>query len=224
MLPIAPEAPRFYRILQRVILNLVRLLTRPEVVGLEHIPACGSFILATNHLHVLDLPVAFAYVPRCMTVFAADIRRGRITGRIMQLATRTIFVARGEVDRRALGEALTVLKAGGAMAIAPEGTRSRTGGLLKGRSGVVYLASRASVPIVPSVMWGQEKVMPGWARLRRAPVHMVIGEPIVLPPEAAHFRMADLDAYTEKLMIVMARMLPPEYRGVYAEKVLAAEA
>jgi 1-acyl-sn-glycerol-3-phosphate acyltransferase len=218
MSPTAPDAPLIYRVLQRLVQILIRLLTHIEVVGLEHIPASGAFILVTNHLHVFDLPVAFAYVPRQMTVFAADKYRGKLGGWIMHLVTRTIFVARGEVDRRALGEALAVLKSGGTMAIAPEGTRSRNGGLLKGRSGVIYLAGRASVPIVPAVMWGQEHVMPGWIGLRRAPVHLIIGPPINLPPEAAQFRTPDLDAHTEKLMLTMARMLPPEYRGVYTEK------
>jgi 1-acyl-sn-glycerol-3-phosphate acyltransferase len=132
---------------------------------------------------------------------------------------RTIFVARGEVDRQALGEALALLKAGEVLGVAPEGTRSRTGGLLKGRSGIIYLAGRAGVPIVPAVMWGQEQVMPGWIRLRRANAHLHIGPPICLPPEATRFRTADLDAYTEQLMLTLARMLPAQYRGVYSNMV-----
>ena len=123
------------------------------------------------------------------------------------------------MDRQALGEALALLKAGAVLGVAPEGTRSRTGGLLKGRSGIFYLAGRAGVPIVPAVMWGQEQVMPGWIRLRRAQVHLHIGPPIYLPPEAARFRTADLDAHTEQLMLTMARMLPAQYRGVYADMV-----
>jgi 1-acyl-sn-glycerol-3-phosphate acyltransferase len=218
MMPIAPEAPRFYRLAQRLVQWLVQLLTRAQTSGLEHIPTSGPFIVATNHLHVLDLPVVFTYIPRQLVIFAADKYRGKLGGRIMEFVTKTIFVSRGEVDRRALGEAMNVLNSGGVMAIAPEGTRSRTGGLLKGRSGVVYLAARAGVPIVPAVMWGQEKVMPGWFRLRRAPVHFHVGPPLILPPEAARFHTAELDAYTETLMLTMARMLPREYRGVYADK------
>ncbi len=218
MRPIAPEAPAFYRLLQRLLQWVITLVARIEVQGVENIPATGAFILATNHLHMFDLPVAFAYNPRQVTIFAADKWRGKLGGWLMETVTRTIFVARGEVDRRALGQAFDVLKAGGVMAIAPEGTRSRTGGLLPGKSGVIYLAARAGVPVIPAAMWGQEKVMPGWARLRRAPVHLRFGPPIILPAEAARFRAAELDAHTEQLMLSLARMLPPEYRGVYAEK------
>ena len=217
MKPLASDAPFLYRVLQRFAQFVVPILVRMDVVGVENIPTTGPFILASNHLHVFDLPVMFTYAPRVMTVFAADKWRGTLGGWIMQLVTRVIFVARGEVDRQALGEALALLRAGEVLAVAPEGTRSRTGGLLKGRSGIIYLAGRAGVPIVPTVMWGQEQVMPGWVRLRRAPVHLHIGSPICLPPEAARFRTADLEVYTEQLMLTLARMLPPQYRGVYSE-------
>ncbi len=219
MRPIAPEASLLYRVLQRLLQWVIQITTRIEVRGVENIPRYGPFILATNHLHVFDLPIAFAYNPRQVAVFAADKWRGTPGGWLMQAVTRTIFVARGEPDRRALGQALEVLKAGGVIAIAPEGTRSRTGGLLPGKSGAVYLAARSGAPIIPTAMWGQEKVMPGWARLQRAPVHLCFGPPIALPPDATRFRAAELDTYTEQLMLTLARMLPAEYRGAYADKV-----
>ncbi len=219
MRPIAPEAPLLYRLLQRLLQWIIQITTKIEVSGMENIPANGPFILATNHLHVFDLPVAFAYNPRQVSVFAADKWRGKPGGWLMQTVTRTIFVARGEPDRRALGQALEVLKAGGVIAIAPEGTRSRTGGLLPGKSGAVYLAARAGVPIVPTAMWGQEQVMAGWARLRRTPVHLRFGPPVFLPADAARWRTVELEAYTEQLMLTLAQMLPPQYRGVYADKV-----
>lgn len=219
MRPIAPEASPFYRGLQRLMQWLIEHLTRIEVRGVENIPATGPFILAPNHLHVFDLPVAFAYCPRQVCVFAANKWRNKLGGWVMKLVTTTIFVARGEADRRALSQALAVLQKGCVMAIAPEGTRSRTGGLLPGKSGVVYLAARSGAPIIPTAMWGQEKVMGGWVRLRRTAVHIHFGPPIYLPAEAAQLRTGELDGYTEQLMIALARMLPAEYRGVYADKV-----
>ena len=124
------------------------------------------------------------------------------------------------MDRQALGEALALLKTGEVLALAPEGTRSRTGGLLKGRSGIIYLAGRAGVPIVPAVMWGQEQVMPGWIRLRRANVHLHIGPPICLPPEATRASAPLTWTRTRNhSMLTLARMLPAQYRGVYSDTV-----
>jgi 1-acyl-sn-glycerol-3-phosphate acyltransferase len=72
---------------------------------------------------------------------------------------------------------------------------------------------------VPVAVWGHEKAFAAWRRLRRADVHVVLCKPIVLPPEAARARTAELHGYTEQVMMAIAREMPPEYRGVYAERV-----
>jgi 1-acyl-sn-glycerol-3-phosphate acyltransferase len=214
----AHRTPLAYRALQQIGWWLILLLTRIDVVGVENIPPDGPLIVAPNHIHVLDLPVDFVVVPRRPTVFAADKWRNKVGGWIMKLVANTIFVARGEADRKALGKAMAVLKTGGTLAIAPEGTRSRTGGLLPGKNGAVYLASRAGVPILPIVAWGQERALGAWAHLRRPDIHVRIAPPIVFPPEAKRAKGEELDKYTEQLMLTLARMLPPEYRGAYADR------
>ena len=215
--------PLAYRVIWRMGRVLLRLLTRMDVAGSEHVPADGPLILAPNHLHVLDIPVAFVVIPRRPTVFMADKWRSRAGGWIMQLMASTIFVSRGEADRQALAKSLQALKRGEMLAISPEGTRSRTGGLLQGKNGTVYLASRSGAPILAYVAWGQEKAMGAWARLRRPDVHVRIAPLMRLPPDAARARNEDLDAYTDELMLILARLLPPEYRGVYAERVALEE-
>jgi len=56
-----------------------------------------------------------------------------------------IWVKQFSADRDALKKALMVLEHGAALAIAPEGTRSKTGGLIQGREGAAFLATRANV-------------------------------------------------------------------------------
>ncbi len=211
--------PPAYRILQRIARFLFGLLARLDIDGAENVPTAGPLILAPNHMHVFDLPVAFAVIPRRSTIFAADKWRGRVGGWIMQLMANTIFVARGEADREALSKAGVALRAGGMLAIAPEGTRSRTGGLLPGKNGAVYLASRTGSPILPMAIWGQEKALRSWARLRRPDIHVRIATPMVLEPQAKRAKGEELEKYTDELMLTIARMLPPEYRGVYAARV-----
>ncbi|MBI3958650.1 MAG: 1-acyl-sn-glycerol-3-phosphate acyltransferase [Chloroflexi bacterium] len=204
-------------VFRNFVLLLSRLLARVQVEGEENIPATGPFVLAPNHIHLFDLPVIFAYLPRRTVVFAADKWQNfPILGWLLSFFGDAIYVHRGEPDRRALGLALDVLKAGGVLGLAPEGTRSRTGGLQKGRTGVVYLALRGNAPILPVVAFGQEKAFACWLRLRRVPITVRFGEVIHLPP--GRYRAADLDARTDVLMMTMARMLPPQYRGVYAER------
>ena len=154
---VAKDAPFLYRFLQRVIWIVVRVIVRPDVTGVEHVPLSGPLVVSCNHLHSLDIPAVGLVVPRWQAVFAADKWRGEVGGWIMEHATRVIYVARGEADREAMNQALAVLRAGGAVAVAPEGTRSRTGGLQQGRDGAVYLASRTGATIIPVVAWGQEQ-------------------------------------------------------------------
>lgn len=199
------------------VLLLIRLLTRTAVEGAENIPASGAFVLAPNHIHLFDLPVIFGYLPRRTVVFAADKwQKNPLFGWLLSFFGDAIYVHRGEPDRKALGLALDVLKAGGVLGLAPEGTRSRTGGLQQGRTGVVYLALRGNAPILPVVAFGQEKAFSCWLRLRRVPITVRFGAVIHLPP--GKYRASDLDAHTDVLMMTLAQMLPPQYRGVYAER------
>jgi 1-acyl-sn-glycerol-3-phosphate acyltransferase len=73
------------------------------------------------------------------------------------------------------------------------------------------------VPIVPLGHFGTERVARTWLRLRRPEVTVRIGEPFTLPPLAATERSAGLHEQTDLVMCHIAALLPPEYRGVYAD-------
>jgi 1-acyl-sn-glycerol-3-phosphate acyltransferase len=211
--------PVHYRFGRWFVQTFFRVLSRMDVRGREHIPETGPLIVAANHMHALDLPIVFAVVPRRQTVFAANKWPGKFAGWLMQIFADAIFVERGEPDRGAIARALEVVRQGGALGVAPEGTRSRTGGLIEGKPGTVYLASRSGAPILPIVVWGQEQAMQDWAHLRRPEIHVRIAEPMNLPPGAEHARAVELASYTDQLMLTLALMLPQEYRGVYASRV-----
>lgn len=216
---VAPEASWLYRLLQRLLRLAFGLLSRLDVQGIENVPLEGAVIIAPNHLHLLDSALYFALVRRRLTAFAAEKWRGTLVGiLLLDLIGHAIYVQRGEIDRRALREALAVLHRGGALGVAPEGTRSRIGGLQQGKHGAAYLAGRSGAVIVPIAAWGQEKVLSSLLRLRRHPLHVRIGEPIRLPAVASQARSIELAACTDQIMLTLARMLPPEYRGVYADR------
>lgn len=197
-----------------VMRTLIWLLTRLHISGRENAPLEGPVLFVTNHLHHLDAPVVGSSLPRMGYVLAAEKYQGHIFGPILRIGG-AIFINRGEADRRALRQALNALEDGYSLAVAVEGTRSRSGELAEGKSGAAYLANRSGAPVVPVVVWGTEKIIPAWARLRRADVFVRFGEPFYLPEGRA--RSAELDAYTEQIMLKLAALLPPEYRGRYAE-------
>ena len=205
-----------YRIARAVIGFLLRLLTRLEVTGVENVPREGPFIMAMNHLHWLDPPLAMVVIPRQMAVFAAEKWERRWpVGWLLKNVGNAIFVRRGEVDRKALRAALSLLESGKVLGLAPEGTRSRTGALQKGKDGVAYLAMRTGVPIVPLAAWGQEATFRELKRGRRARIRIVIGPPFRLTGGSRDTRAEGLNVATDRIMRTIAGMLPEEYRGVY---------
>lgn len=209
------EIRGWYRVTRGIVGFLVRLLSRFEVVGLENVPAEGPYLYIANHLHWLDPPVLMvAYPHRSYLLAAEKWERHRLVGPLMR-SLGTIFVHRGEVDRRALRQILAILKGGGVLGVAPEGTRSKTGAMQQGRSGAAYLAYRAGVKLLPAVATGQERVFSSLRRLRRARVRVVFGPTFAPPPVEGKATAADVHVFAEEIMYRLAAMLPPEYRGVY---------
>jgi 1-acyl-sn-glycerol-3-phosphate acyltransferase len=137
-------------------------------------------------------------------------------GPIMKRAN-AVFIKRGEVDRRALKLALDMLERGEVFGIAPEGTRSRSGGLNKAKDGAAYLASRANVPIVPCAVIDADLLGRNARRLRRTKLKVVFGEPFCLPDLGRRTRMADMAAYSHLIMVKLADLLPERYHGYYAD-------
>lgn len=210
------QFPFAHRLLRSIIRGLLGLFCRLRVEGVEHVPREGPFLLVCNHLCWLDIPLFWVTFPCRVTVFAAR-KWGRrpVIGWLLRRLGNAIFVFRGEADRQALRQALTVLKGGGILVVAPEGTRSKTGALQQGKHGAAYLAARTGVPLVPVVAYGQEKLFSSLRRGRRAEVHVIFAPPFTLPGTPGRVSKEQLHAFTEQIMLRLAAMLPPAYRGVY---------
>jgi len=209
----------YYRFLQWIIRALITLLARLRVEGLENLPRQGPLILVTNHLHWLDPPVIFCVLPVRTTVLAAEKWESHpFVGRLFK-SINAVFIRRGEADIGALRKVQRLLEQGAIVGIAPEGTRSKTGGLQKGKGGAALLALRTGATLVPVVAYGQEKVFRELRRFRRAEIVVRVGQPFKLRPLGEGNQSRQIDALTEDIMLRIARLLPPEYRGIYRDKV-----
>ena len=188
---------------------------RVEIVGSDNLPSTPPYLLVTNHLSALDLPVIVYAFPHPIRPFAAKEHQSNFLFAPILKGAKAIWVNRGEVDRRALREALAVLERGEALGVAPEGTRSAESHALQpARPGVAYLATRADVPIVPVGIAGTEKVKENLLRLRRTSVRIAVGEAFRLPG-TGRVRTNELREYTDLIMHRLAELLPAAYRGVY---------
>jgi 1-acyl-sn-glycerol-3-phosphate acyltransferase len=210
---------RVARVLFRFLAAL--LIKKMDVQGTENLLQEGAFVLVLNHLSFLDSPLLFITVPRVIYMLAGERYQHHIFSLLLRIGG-AIFVQRGEVDRNALRQALNVLEDGHCLALAIEGTRSKTGQMIPGKTGAAYVATRSSAPIVPVAVWGTEQIFPTWKRFRRPDeVHIHFGKMFHLPE--GHARSAELDAYTDDIMTTLASMLPEDYRGVYKDHPLLAQ-
>lgn len=194
------------------------LLSRVELIGLDRVPRDGGLLIAVNHLSRVDPPLVFAFIPRSdVTALVADKYQKYPFIRWVINIIGGIWLSREEADVRALKEARSYLKSGKALGIAPEGTRSRTGGLNPAKTGAAYLADKADVPIIPVGVWGTEDAFQKLYRLKRPPIYAHFGQPFKLPPLDRRDRAAGLERNTDEIMCRIAALLPEDYRGVYRD-------
>jgi len=199
------------------------LVLRLKIEGLEHVPLQGPVILMMNHINFLDPFVIVASMPRQVTAMS-KIENFSIPlwGLIFKLYG-AIPVRRGEVDRRALRQALEVLKGGTMLLIAPEGTRSRTRALQTAHNGLAFIAHHGQAAIVPVAITGTSEFAHHLKRLRRTPANIKVGRPFYLRALTPRLERQTLSAMTTEAMYQLAALLPPDYRGVYADLERATE-
>ena len=192
---------------------------RFEVVGREHVPLEGPLILVSNHLNNADPPAVALALPRHPIYMA---KREMIGWPIIGPAFR-IFgafpVRRGVPDRAALRVAGELVLRGEMLVMFPEGTRSRTGSLGRGYPGSALVALRTGAPLLPVAVTGTEHITWPWIFLKPFSIRHVkvaIGKPFQLP-SVEQINSETTAQATEIIMRHIAALLPPQYRGVYAD-------
>lgn len=198
---------------------LFNMIARVEVQGYEHLPKEGSYVLATNHLGIVDAPMAFYALDRWdMFVLIAEKWEKVTLFRWLGKYFNFIFIDRYNPDIKSLRKVISRMEHNNILVIAPEGTRSRVGSLIEAKPGVSYLATKLNRPIVPVGITGTEdKALFGnLKRLRRAHITLTAGEAFILPPLPRENRDEALKRYTDEIMCHIAAILPEKYRGFYA--------
>ncbi|MEG1496775.1 MAG: lysophospholipid acyltransferase family protein [Clostridiales bacterium] len=139
----------FYRVMRCIAKLLITVPHRINYEGLENIPKDGAVMLVANHQQAYD-PLLLGLATQREVVFIAkeELFKGKfLTWFFKKL--HVIALDREGVDRKAIKEAINVLKSGGVLGVFPEGTRSKTGDLLPFKTGACFIASQAPCEIVP---------------------------------------------------------------------------
>ena len=204
-----------YYVVTSLVRPVIRLLLAVRVTGGADFPRTGPVLIAANHLSYFDIPFLLIFMPR-PPIFVAkqEVTNFPLAGWLLR-QLGTVSLRRGESDRRAIRHSLAVLENDDALLIFPEGTRSRGGGLLAGLPGVGLLARRSTVPLVTAAITGTEKLT--LRSFFRCGLTLTIGSPVTLEALTPNSRRATAAEITEALMQQLAALMPPEYRGHYAD-------
>jgi 1-acyl-sn-glycerol-3-phosphate acyltransferase len=212
------------RIVNFIIKGILRLACRVDDSQLVRVPEHGPLIVVTNHVTFLEVPMLYTHmIPRRMTGFAkAESWDNPLIGWLFDV-WRAIPLKRGEADVSAMRAATEVLKDGGIIGLAPEGTRSGHGRLLRAHPGVVLLAQWTNAPLIPVVHTGGEDFKRNLARLRRTDFKIIVGNPFHIHFDNIKKTSEIRHVIVDEIMYQLAALLPAKYRGVYADLSAATE-
>ncbi len=208
---------------------IVAIIIRPifvrlTILGDEHIPLDGGCVFACNHTSGPDY-VILGYASTRQVYYMVKAEAFGMHPWLSKVlyGVGCFPVRRGKGDSDAIEQAVRVAQANHVIGMFPEGTRSKTGKLQRGKSGAVRIAMGAGVPIVPAVVVGSEPILRDWWKLKRRPaVTIQFGPPIEPTGDAGN--AADVQRLTTTMMLAMAAMLPPARRGYYADPAALAAA
>lgn len=177
---------RPYHILNLTILPLMRWRIH-EIVGLEHLPASGGYIIVANHQSWIDSGIV------------AGALYGSVRQSLRAVAQSSKYRIFGGIPineynpSSVLDVALGYLRAGHPTVIFPEGNSNPAPELRLGKTGAARLALRSGLPVVPMGIQGTTGVTL-WQSVRwffsfGRRCRVVIGQPIIFPPR----HMEDID-------------------------------
>ena len=210
-----------YFVLGLYLTLLRKLWLRWTIAASENLPRGAGIILASNHIHWIDIFVIEGSIPdwyKRAWLAKVELVSNPITAWLGKQA-HLIPIRRGQIDKEALVAAEEAIQGGRALVIYPEGHRSGTGSLQQGHGGAIALALRTGCPIVPMAVWGTEVGLKG--ALQRMPIHVQFGRPYHPQAVESDSMRQAMDKQVAEMMLQIAALLPPQYRGVYRESLEA---
>ena len=217
---------RFLRVFFKVVFNL---LGKVELYGMENIPTHNRYIVAFNHVSLVEVPFIAAFWPDILEIIGATAVWQRSGQSLIAKMWAGIQVNRNEFDREVFKQVELAFKADRPLMISPEGGRSHTPGLRRGKPGVAYIIDKVGdVVVVPAAVVGNTMdFLTQGLRLKRPTIQLIVGEPFSVPPLAGkgEERRVMRQRNTDLIMAHLAALLPESYRGVYRDyqRILAGE-
>ena len=150
-----------------------------EVEGLDRLDRSRSYIFASNHQSIYDIPILFASLPFQLRILAKE-SLGRIPFMGWHLQrTGHVLVDRSNPGAGVVRKMKRLVNEGHSLIVFPEGTRSTDGSVGRFKGGSFIIALQSGLPVVPISVIGSRHVMfRGELMVRPGRVRVVVHEPI----------------------------------------------
>ena len=183
---------RLLWIVVRALFRITFLLAfRLRVFGQLNVPRRGGVLIVSNHQSYLDPILLSLGFERPVSFMARrTLFRNPAFGRLIT-ALNAFPVTRGGLDIAAVREAVERLQNGECLVVFPEGTRSSDGRIAPLRPGILAIAERANVPLVPAVIQGAFEAWPRGSTPAIGEVSVLYG-PAIQPEEHSRLSRAEL--------------------------------
>ena len=216
------------RILRVFFRTFFNLLGQVELYGMENIPDHNKYVAIFNHVSLVEVPFIAAFWPTILEIIGGADVWSRPGVSIVVKMWSGVQVNRLGFDRDVFKQVKKIFEADRPLMISPEGTRSHTPGLQRGKPGVAYIIDQVDVEVLPVAVVGNTmEFLKKGIRGKKPPIQLIVGELFKLPPidGRGEERRSKRQYNTDYSMARLATLLPESYRGVYAEyeKILAGE-
>ncbi|MCE0498298.1 MAG: 1-acyl-sn-glycerol-3-phosphate acyltransferase [Methylacidiphilales bacterium] len=166
----------FYRFAYNLV-GLELMLHRIRIEGREHVPQ-GGCLIVSNHVSYMDpTTVGWAVAREIYYLGRKTLFKPPIMNWLLPICN-VLPIDRDGQDMSGLRRIIKMLKAGHAVLLFPEGTRSPDGKLQPAEPGAGLVAAKAGVPVLPARVFGTfESLSKNARRFRFHPIRVVVGLP-----------------------------------------------
>lgn len=206
------------RLVNATIRFLLFFFVKIDKSELNRIPSHGPLLLVANHINFLDAPALITHLePRPLAAFVKKETWDNPFLGFLFNVWGGIPIDRGTADFAAFKAAKDAIKDGKIFAVTPEGTRSESGLLQRGKSGIAILADKCKAPILPIAFYGQEEFKTNIKKLKRTKMTVKVGYPFMVYLNGDIIDKETMQEMADAIMLEIAELMPEKYYGVYRD-------
>ena len=190
---------------------------RVNVSGMDHLDPARTYVFASNHQSIYDIPIVFATLPFQLRIVAKE-SLGRIPFLGWHLArTGHLLVDRSKPGAGVVKKMARLVREHHSLIVFPEGTRSPDGTVGRFKGGSFVLAIDSRLPIVPLSIAGSRFVMTkGQLTVRPGDVTVTVHEPVETATLSARCRpRASPTTFASRFAAASTNRIAPPRRRRY---------